>query len=105
MLLLSDQSGGWSQLPDPWALKDGRIEMDNNLLENAIRPFALRRKNWLFAGSPNGAKASAILYSLIETCKANNIEPYQYFCAMLQHIRLCKSEEDYRRLLPQFIAV
>lgn len=84
-------------------LKDGRIEIDNNLLENAIRPFALGRKNWLFAGSPNGAKASATLYSLIETCKANNIEPYKYFCSMLSRIRLCKSEEDYRKLLPQFI--
>jgi transposase len=80
-------------------LKDGRIQIDNNLIENAIRPFALGRKNWLFSGSPSGAKASAILYSLIETCKANNVEPYKYFCAMLN----CSSEEDYRKLLPQFI--
>lgn len=48
-------------------LKDGRIEIDNNLLENAIRPFAVGRKNWLFMGSPSGAKAGAIFYSLIET--------------------------------------
>jgi len=48
-------------------------------------------------------KAGALFYSLIETCKANNIEPYQYFCGMLHRIRLCKSEEDYRNLLPQFI--
>lgn len=82
-------------------LKDGRIEIDNNLLENVIRPFALGRKNWLFSGSPSGAKAGAILYSLIETCKANNIEPYKYFCVMLHRIRLCKSEEDYLALLPQ----
>lgn len=86
-------------------LKDGRIEIDNNLLENSIRPFALGRKNWLFAGSPNGAKAGAILYSLIETCKANNIEPYKYFCKILHHIRLCKSEDDYRKLLPQFFQI
>jgi transposase len=84
-------------------LKDGRIEIDNNLLENAIRPFALGRKNWLFAGSPTGAKAAAILYSLIETCKENNIEPYKYFCKMLHRIRFCKSEADYQKLLPQFI--
>lgn len=82
-------------------LKDGRIEIDNNLLENAIRPFALGRKNWLFAGSPSGAKSGAILYSLIETCKANSVEPYKYFCAMLHRIRFCKSEEDYLALLPQ----
>lgn len=86
-------------------LKEGRIEIDNNLLENAIRPFALGRKNWLFAGSPNGANASAILYSLIETCKANNVEPFKYFCVMLHHIRLCKSEDDYRKLLPHFIVI
>jgi transposase len=86
-------------------LKDGRIEIDNNLIENAIRPFALGRKNWLFNGSPAGAKAGAIFYSLIETCKANNIEPYQYLCAMLNRIRECVTEDDYRKLLPQFIQI
>lgn len=84
-------------------LKDGRVEIDNNLIENAIRPFALGRKNWLFMGSPSGAKAGAIFYSLIETCKANNVEPYKYFCKMLHQIRLCETESDYQKLLPQFI--
>lgn len=84
-------------------LKDGRVEIDNNLLENAIRPFALGRKNWLFSGSPAGAKAGAIYYSLIETCKANGIDPYKYFCVMLHQIRHCKNEDDYRKLLPQYI--
>lgn len=84
-------------------LKDGRIEIDNNRVENAIRPFALGRKNWLFAGSPSGAKAGAILYSLIETCKANGVEPYRYFCTMLHRIRDCICEEDYHALLPQCI--
>lgn len=84
-------------------LKDGRIEMDNNLIENAIRPFALGRKNWLFAGSPAGAKAGAILYSLLQTCKANHVEPYRYFCTMLNRIRECKTDDDYSNLLPQFI--
>ena len=84
-------------------LKDGRIEIDNNLIENAIRPFALGRKNWLFAGSPAGAKTGAILYSLLQTCKANQIEPYQYFCTMLNRIRQAKTTDDYRQLLPQFI--
>jgi transposase len=86
-------------------LKDGRVEIDNNLLENAIRPFALGRKNWLFNGNPSGAKAGAIFYSLIETCKANNIEPYNYFCSMLHRIRLCQTENDYRKLLPQFFQI
>ena len=64
-----------------------------------------KRKNWLFNGSPAGAKAGAIFYSLIETCKANNIEPYKYLCAMLNHISYCVTEDDYRKLLPQFIQI
>ncbi|MEO8964552.1 MAG: IS66 family transposase [Gammaproteobacteria bacterium] len=84
-------------------LKNGCIEIDNNLIENAIRPFAIGRKNWLFSGSPSGAKAGAVFFSLIETCKANNVEPYRYLCAMLNCIRECATEEDYRNLLPQFI--
>ena len=93
--------GHWAELNN--YLLDGRVEIDNNLIENSIRPFALGRKNWLFSGSPAGAKAGAIFYSLIETCKANNIEPYKYLCAMLHSIRDCVTEEDYRKLLPQFI--
>lgn len=54
-------------------------------------------------GSPQGAKAGAIFYSLIATCKANGIEPYNYFCTMLHQIRLCNNEDDYRKLLPQYI--
>lgn len=93
----------WDELNN--YLKDGRIEIDNNLVENAIRPFALGRKNWLFNASPTGAKAGVIFFSLIETCKANNIEPYQYLCAMLSRIRGCATEDDYRKLLPQFIQI
>lgn len=95
--------GHWAELNN--YLLDGRVEIDNNLVENAIRPFALGRKNWLFNGSPAGAKAGAIFYSLIETCKANNIEPYKYLCAMLNRIRDCLAEDDYRKLLPQFIQI
>ena len=91
----------WPELTN--FLKDGRIEIDNNFIENAIRPFALGRKNWLFAGSPAGAKAGAVFYSLLQTCKANGVEPYQYFCAMLNRIRECQCDEDYRKLLPQFL--
>ena len=59
-------------------IKDGHLHIDNNLCENAIRPFVIGRKNSLFSDSVEGAKASANLYSLIETAKANNIEPYSY---------------------------
>jgi transposase len=91
----------WQELTN--YLLDGRIEIDNNRIENTIRPIAIGRKNYLFAGSPSGAKAAATFYSLIETCKANNVEPYKYFSVMLHKIRLCSTEEDFRKLLPQFI--
>jgi len=54
-------------------VEDGRLRPDNNLVENAIRPFAVGRKNWLFSGHPRGVDASATLYSLIETAKANGL--------------------------------
>ena len=59
-------------------LDDGRYEIDNNRSENAIRPFVIGRKNWLFSDSVRGVKASANLYSLIETAKANGLGPYAY---------------------------
>ncbi len=84
-------------------LKDGRLEIDNNKIENLIRPLALGRKNYLFMVSTKGEKAGAIFYSLIATCTANGVDPYQYFCSMLHRIRHCKTENDYWKLLPQNI--
>jgi hypothetical protein len=59
-------------------LLDGRIEISTNRIENHIRPFAVGRRNWLFADTVDGAKASAMAYSIIETAKANGLNPYQY---------------------------
>ena len=59
-------------------LEDGRLEISNNRAERAIKPFVIGRKNWLFANTPRGAKASAILYSIIETAKENALNPYDY---------------------------
>jgi hypothetical protein len=59
-------------------LLDGNCAISNNLSENSIRPFTIGRKNWLFSGSPRGAEASAADYSIIETAKANGLEPYSY---------------------------
>jgi transposase len=59
-------------------LKDGRLEIDNNRSERAIKPFVIGRKNWLFANTPRGAKASAIIYSVIETAKENQLNPFKY---------------------------
>lgn len=67
-------------------LEDGRLEIDNNRIENAIRPVALGRKNWLFAGSHEGAKRLAILYSIFGTCKMNNINPYDYIKDVLDRV-------------------
>ena len=81
-------------------LSDGRLPIDNNLLENEIRPFALGRKNWLFLGSPRGAEAACIYYSLIQTAKANQIDPGLYLTRMLKKLPLCKIEADFETLLP-----
>ena len=85
-------------------IEDGRLRPDNNLAENAIRPFVIGRKNWLFSGSPNGAKASAALYSLIETAKANRLQPYEYLRYLLEKLPHAETEKDYKAFLPQNIA-
>lgn len=74
---------------------------DTNMIENAIRPFVIGRKNWLFSGSPRGAHASATLYSLIETAKANGIEPYLYLRYVFTKLPSVQSRDDYRSLTPQ----
>jgi transposase len=82
-------------------LEDGRIPIDNNMAENAIRPFVVGRKNWLFSGHPNGAHAAATLYSLIETAKACGLEPYQFLRHLFEKLPFARTEEDYQALLPQ----
>lgn len=81
-------------------LLDGILEIDNNLIENLIRPFALGRKNWMISGSPRGAHASALFYSLIATAKANGLNPFDYLKYLFENIRSCKTSEDYKALLP-----
>jgi transposase len=81
-------------------LQDGRLNISNALAENAIRPFAVGRRNWLFADTSRGAKASATVYSLIETAKANDLEPYAYLCYVLERIGEADSAEKIEALLP-----
>jgi transposase len=69
-------------------LDHGSMTPDNNRAENAIRPFVLGRKNWLFAGTPEGAQASGDLFSLIETAKANGLEPYKYLRYLFEKSRV-----------------
>jgi transposase len=81
-------------------VENGAWPIDNNVCENAIRPFVVGRRNWLFADTVGGAQASANLYSLIETCKANRVDPYAYLVKVFGAIPLAKSVEDFDALLP-----
>ena len=81
-------------------LENPQLTPDNNACENAIRPFVLGRKNWVFSGSPEGAKSSCGLYSLIETAKQNSIIPFEYFMALFKKAPLASTGEDWEKLLP-----
>ena len=81
-------------------LEDGRIPIDNNATERAIRPFVIGRRNWLFSDTPKGAAASANLYSLIETAKANGLEPYHYLRHVFKELPATDSVEKIEALLP-----
>lgn len=84
-------------------LEEGTIPIDNNPAENAIRPFVIGRKNWLFSGSPRGAHASATLYSLIESAKANGLEPRAYLNHLFEALPNADTEQALEKLLPQNI--
>ena len=85
-------------------VENGVWPIDNNLCENAIRPFVIGRRNWLFADTVAGAHASANLYSLIETCKANRINPYDYLQSLFQKLPQAITAEDFEALLPWHLA-
>ena len=63
---------------------DGRLELSNNRVERSVRPFAVGRKNWLFSNTPKGADASAAVYSIVETAKANGLRPFPYLKLLLE---------------------
>ena len=67
-------------------LTDADVPMENNTAENAIRPFCIGKKNWLMSDTVNGAKSSAIIYSIVETAKANDLKPYEYMKYLLEEI-------------------
>ena len=87
--------GGLTRFAD-----DGRLDIDNNRAENAIRPFVIGRKGRLFSATVEGATASARLYSLVETAKANDIEPYAYLRHVFTHLPRATCVEDIEALLP-----
>jgi len=81
-------------------LTDYRVNIDNNRAERAIKPFVIGRKNWLFSNTGNGAKSSAILYSIIETAKSNGLIPYDYLVKLFKELPKRETGEDIDDLLP-----
>lgn len=78
----------------------GDLPIDNNPAENSIRPFVIGRRGWMFADTPNGAHASAVVYSLVETAKANGHEPYTWLKYVLERLPFAKTVQDIETLLP-----
>jgi transposase len=91
-------ASNWSRLER--YVEGGHLPIDNNRAENAIRPFVIGRKNWVFSDTPKGATASAQIYSLVETAKANGREPYAYLRHILERLPQVNSVEGYEALLP-----
>jgi len=83
-------------------LQDGRLELDNNRSERSIKPFVIGRKNWLFANTPRGARASAIVYSIVETAKENGLNPFHYLSYLFEKLPNLdtKDENALDKLLP-----
>ena len=89
----------WSKLV--LFIEDPRLRLDNNLAERHVRPIAVGRRAWLFCKSEAGAKASAGWYSIVETAKANDIEPYWYLRYIFEHVPVCLKEgRSVEHLLP-----
>lgn len=81
-------------------LEDGQLTIDNNRAERAIKPFVIGRKNWLFSNTASGARASSVLYSIVETAKANNLAPFQYLHHVLSILSERHDDESLVELLP-----
>lgn len=78
----------------------GDLPIDNNPAENAIRPFVIGRRAWLFSATPAGAHASAVIYSLLETARANGVEPYAWFAHVLRNLAPDSTADQYEALMP-----
>jgi len=81
-------------------LEDGQLNIDNNRAERAVKPFVIGRKAWLFANTTSGAKASAALYSIVETAKINGLEPYDYLTILFKELPFADTPEKLAKLLP-----
>lgn len=85
-------------------LKDGRIQLSNNLAEQSIKMFVIGRKNWLFSNTPNGASSSSIIYSIIQTAIANNLKPMYYLEYVFEQIQLNK-DLQISEILPWSVSI
>ncbi len=88
----------WSYLIN--CFTNGDYKIDNNYIESHIRPFTIGRKNWMFSVKPEGAVASANIYSLVETAKGNGLDPFDYLNMVFTKLPLAKTEQDFLDLLP-----
>ncbi|KAA0940279.1 IS66 family transposase, partial [Pseudomonas sp. ANT_H14] len=91
-------ASNWSKLER--YTEAGFLPIDNNRAERAVKPFVIGRKNWMFSDTPKGATASAQIYSLVETAKANGQEPYTWLRHVLERLPQATSVEDFEALLP-----
>ena len=78
--------------------ENGDLSIDNNRAERAVKPFVIGRKNWLFSNTATGAHASAMMYSIVESAKANGLAPFDYLCYLLEQLPTNPENIDY--LLP-----
>ncbi len=81
-------------------LDDGRLDIDNNLTEQEIKPFVIARKNFLFCASVDGANALCMHFGIIRTAKHHGLDPYHYYVKLLKNLPLCNTVDDYEKLLP-----
>lgn len=81
-------------------IEDGQLNIDNNRAERAVKPFVIGRKAWLFANTTSGAKASAALYSIVETAKINGLEPYDYLTTLFKELPFADTTDKLAKLLP-----
>lgn len=90
--------GQWSNFLN--YINSAELTPDNNIIENAIRPFVIGRKNWLFSNTPRGARSSAVLYSLVESAKDNHHNVYNYLRFLFTKLPYAETAEDISNLLP-----
>ena len=85
-------------------VRDGRMEIDNNLVENAIRPSAIGKKNWLFFGSESGGWQNAVMYTIVQNCKMHGINPEEYLKDVLGRLPHIKADEARERTPAKWLA-